>query len=214
MKHLLLFAFIILSTFSTIAQDSSRHSVALNLGGFHQTPTRQSNIFTRDAFHFTKHLGGTYRFKLTQKQSLRGSINYKNMKDDFGTFEYGELANYNEFQIGLGYEFIIKKGKIEPYVGIDLIGVYSQNVDHSWINNIDTYRTTTRLGYGGAGLLGLRYNASSKLAVGIETNVRYLWNKSRSDVVSDNPTPGIGTINYYDFLEFNPFSAIVVKYNI
>lgn len=213
MKHLLLFFCLMSVPFSVFAQDSSRHSIALNIGGLHETPKRQSNLLTRDIFHFAKHLGSTYRFKLTPRQSLRGSFDYKNMSRETGTWEYGNKADYNEFQLGIGYEFIIKKGKIEPYVGIDLIGVYSQTVDFSWFY-ADTYTTTSRLGYGGCGTLGLRYNASNKLAFGVEYNARYLWNTSRRDTETNGSPVGIGTINYYNFLESHPISAIVVKYSI
>ena len=216
MKHLLLVCFaFLLCLNASFAQDSSKHSFALNIGGFHQTPTSQSNLLTRESFHLAKHLGATYRLQLTLRQVLRFSSNYKNMKgENIDSWDSGNKTNYNELQTGIGYEFIIKKGKIEPYAGLDMIAVYSQSLNHSWFNANDTYETKTRFGYGGLMLLGLRYNASEKLAIGIETNVRYLRNSTRTNIESDYYINYIDTIDYDNFFEFNPLSAITVKYSI
>ena len=168
--------------------------------------------------NFASHIGTTYRLQLAPRQSLRASVDCKNMQAERidGYYENsGTKDNYNEFQIGVGYEFLIKKGKLEAYVNIDAIGIYSENSDHYWNDyfNTNTLRTENRLGYGGSMSLGLRRNVSKKLAIGLETNARYLFNKSRQEI-QENSNNSIPSINYYNFLEFNPISAITVKYNI
>ena len=216
MKQFLLLLFIALSASASFAQDSSKHSFALNLGGYHRTPTAQSSLLTTFQFHFAKHIGTTYRLQFRPRQALRASTDYKGMKDErFNEFvpSYKDIETYNEFQMGLGYEFIIRKGKLEPYVDVDFIVVYSKN-KRDISNGYNSITTTERLGYGGSMLLGLRYNVSNKWTIGLETNARYLFNKNRIDVVYTNGVSSIPIIRSNNFQELNPISGIVVKYNI
>lgn len=223
MKHLLLVIFTCLFCLNTaFSQDLRRHSLAFNYSGIYQAPRYQSDILTFRSFHIARHLGGTYRLQLTSKHSLRLNVDYKDMKvalDSWWSPFVTENMDYIEYQTGLGYEFIIKEGKIEPYIGIDIIVISSETIDYYADKNTgeptsNRNKTNTRNGYGGSILFGLRYNIFDKFSIGLESNIRYLRNRELRNIVTYNHAKYIDVISYSNFSELNPLSAIVIKYNI
>ena len=214
MKYLLSSIGLVLFFFNVNAQNFDRHSFTINLGGIHQIPFEQINEYIDYKFQIVDHIGATYRLKLTERHGLRISGNYKQMHQKEEDYQYGSEISYDEMQAGLGYEFIIKKGKIESYVGVDAIVVRSENLSYSWSNIYNTRITSSRFGYGGSMLVGLRYNIFEKLAIGLETNTRYSFNHRRYSTESNYLVITVDSTHYPNFLELNLISAITIKYTI
>jgi hypothetical protein len=140
------------------------------------------NVQVEVGYALTNHieLFGNFRYEHADSKIVTGSV------ADFGFFDLEFVSQYGDYnsyggELGVRYYFLPKDAKIRPYVsaaaGVSFVDAISLRADSELFgNNItfynDSFYDSSIVGTV-AGMLGVEFNVTCHLSVGIEGGIRW-----------------------------------------
>lgn len=189
MKNTMIFALIILSSFSNLfSQDS-----IVNNKNYKNEIGMDMNTFVRQVLNFGSQTYVspntyliTYKRLIKEKNSIRFGLggNYETQKDTGGYNSNTNQTYKNEyFNARIGFEQQNNLGKyFIYYYGLDVLGGCNYNLSHNFTTSSgtpDVISKTFSIGIGP--LLGLKFKITQRIYISTESNIYYLYSKQVRD---------------------------------
>ncbi len=121
------------------------------------------------------------------------------------------IGKVSGFTLRAGYEWFAVLGPIEPFFGLDAVGVFGKYEGETWSTNSTNYQESTdnreRRGIGVSPIAGLRFYLGYAVSISAETSVDmlFLGRSTRISQISPEANTIARSNNYFDTV-FQPLN--------